>query len=292
MTFKKIITILIFVAPFSHHYAQNYLPKIETNRLKSTGGAGVGSILLEEASTLNPAASAFFNIGSVYLQTSSHEFDPNIDGEDSLINFIASDATGPKAGSASYSKLKSGGNTITQYGVSFATPIGKKSSIGISYSRRKEELNINNSIMEESYNIVNIGVLHNVSESFSFGVVLQDAIRDKKNNSRLLIGGQYAFGSYINFMLDIGSDYKENLSDNFLVRSSVQVRVFNDFYIRFGVFDDGGENSTGNGIGLAWIQPRLSFEASIKNSDFEANTLINQQQTELKETTFSISYRF
>jgi len=287
MITKSIISILIFLSAISHLFAQNSLPKIETNRLKSTGGAGVASVLLEEAAFLNPASSAFFNLGSVYLQKSTHDFDPERAGEDSLISVVASDSTGPNSGSLSYNKLKSGENTVTQFGLSYATPIGKKSALGFSYNRRKEDLLISNVRDVKSYNITNFGIIHNVSEKFSFGLVVEDLLREIDGNSRVLFGGQYSLGQYINFMLDVGSDYKENLSEKFLWRSSIQVRVFNDFFIRFGAFDDNGRKQNGNGIGIAWVQPKLSIEASIKNTEFEDLT-----QTELKETTFSVSYRF
>ena len=39
----------------------------ETARLKSTAGAGVGSVLMDESTILNPAPIAFFNVSSVYV---------------------------------------------------------------------------------------------------------------------------------------------------------------------------------------------------------------------------------
>ena len=45
----------------------------ETTRLKSTAGAGVASLLIDESTILNPAPMAFFNLASFYIQRSDQK---------------------------------------------------------------------------------------------------------------------------------------------------------------------------------------------------------------------------
>ncbi len=58
---KKLSLLALFSFTFKA-YAFTRVHDFETTRLKSTSGAGVGSILLEEAAVLNPASLSFFSI--------------------------------------------------------------------------------------------------------------------------------------------------------------------------------------------------------------------------------------
>lgn len=293
---KRIISILIVVSSFSYIHAQNFLPTFETTRLKGTAGTGVASLLIDEANYLNPSSSAFLNVGSIYLQKSDISTSNNLTNTSSdsdQVNFIASDSKGRSSGSVSYSKMSIGEQSVKNIGLSLATPIGERSSVGVSYNSRKESLfNLNDQIISESYKITTFGVTHLLSENLTMGMVLKDAFRSKNNESRLILGTQYLYGSYISIMLDVGSDYKSQLDEKFQWRTAAQIKILNDFYARFGVFDDKGNQTKGSGIGIGWIQPKLTVEAAIKNTDALESIALNQSEESIKETTFSLSYRF
>lgn len=296
-TMKKIfIPILIAVTSFSHIHAQNFLPIFETTRLKGTAGTGVASLLIDEANYLNPSSGAFLNVGSIYLQKSNittSDTLTNTSSDSDQINFIASDSKGRSSGSISYSKMSIGEQSVKNIGLSLATPLGERSSIGVSYNSRKENLfNQSNQIISQSYKITTFGVTHLLSERLTMGMVLKDALRSKSNESRLIIGAQYLYGSYISLMLDLGSDYKSQLNERFQWRTAAQIKILNDFYARFGIFDDKGNQTKGSGVGVGWIQPKLTIEAAIKNTDALESIALNQREESIKETTFSLSYRF
>jgi hypothetical protein len=72
----------------------------------------------------------------------------------------------------------------------------------------------------------------------------------------------------------------------------MQIKVLDDFYLRVGGFNDKARLETGSGFGLAWIQPRLSFEFAIKNTKRAQDTTLQQTDATFKESSFAASIRF
>lgn len=275
----------------------------ETSRLKSTAGAGVGSILMDEATILNPAPLAFYKVGSVYLQKSGLDISSNDSsnlrprGDSDQLGVIISDTKAGLSGSVSFFKLQEGFNKRKRASFSLASPVGKKSAFGLTFRHTKDTLSLNGlDEIEQKYNQVNFGIIHSVSERFSLGFVAIDPFKAKRENTRGLIGGQYVFSNFITLMGDIGADYNQNLSDTAIFRGALQARLWNDFFLRFGVFDDKARSEKGNGIGLGWVQPKLVIELALKNTDVkevaigDANK--DQEEENIKETSLSLSYRF
>ena len=60
--YKHLLVITIFCLLANTSYSDT---KIQTTRLKSTAGVGAGSILLDEATMLNPAPVAFYQTGAI-----------------------------------------------------------------------------------------------------------------------------------------------------------------------------------------------------------------------------------
>ena len=102
----KIFTLGISLSAISslharvHHY--------ETTRMKSTAGAGIGSVLMDEASLLNPAALAFFNASSLYVQRSTSQYEVTTRSnrtrsfENTHLGVIVSDAKSSVKGNIAY----------------------------------------------------------------------------------------------------------------------------------------------------------------------------------------------
>jgi hypothetical protein len=295
----KFSFILIFINSFSYLEAKNYLPSFDTTRLKSTGGAGIASPLLDEVNYLNPASSAFFNIGSVYLQKNSLTGESTssagspVISEFDQIGVIASDAKGSRGGSASYNKMTIGEENIKQISASVSSPIGKKSALGIAFNYIDENIfNQNDQLTQQKYKVTTFGVTHALNESLFLGLVLKDAFRSKENNTRATVGLHYLYRNYINVMLDVGTDYKDELSERAKWNAAAEIKIMSDFMLRFGFFDDKGLAIKGSGIGVGWIQPRLTLEIALKNTDVLASEVLFQEESQLKETTLSMSYRF
>jgi len=93
---KRFLSLIIFLLISLNLSANTNFSTVQTTRLKSTGGAGVGSILMEEATFLNPAPIAFYNLSSVYLQKTGTD-NSNLDNspfrnpESDQMTFVASD---------------------------------------------------------------------------------------------------------------------------------------------------------------------------------------------------------
>lgn len=293
--FYSVISLLaIFTAPTTS--ATNRVPRFETTRMKSTGGAGVASLLLDEATYLNPATIAYYKNSSLYFQKSGLEAtqtNSNSTQEFDSMSIIASDAKGLTGGSLSYNTIDYRGQNIKRFSSAFGRPIGEKSSFGVNLSYSKEKVyNESGELVEQDFKQTTFGVAHAISESVTMGVVVYDPFKDKENDTLAVSGMQYVYKGFVSLMFDIGADYNRNLSDTLVWRAATQLKLFNDFFLRFGTFDDKGKMEKGNGAGIGWIQPKLVIELAIQNLDVLEEKSMNQEAEEIKETSFSLSYRF
>lgn len=279
-------------------HASNPIPKFETTRMKSTAGAGIASILMDESTYLNPATIAFYNKGSIYYQKSGLDSTQGKESEKSSQSFssssiIVSDSKGSTGGSLSYNNIDYYGQNIKRFAASFARPIGKKSSLGITGIYTKEKIyNENGHLIKSNYKQTTIGVSHVIDESFSLGIVLYDPLKEKKGETLAMVGAQYIFGNFLSLMLDLGADYNQELSQTTVWRGATQIKIFSDFYARFGIFNDKGLKQKGSGIGVGWLQPKLVFEFALKNTELLQSDELKQIEEDIKETSFSLSYRF
>ena len=67
--------------------------------------------------------------------------------------------------------------------------------------------------------------------------------------------------------------------------------MLNDFYLRFGVFDDKLLEEKGNGFGISWVQPKLALEFAMMNAKKLENTALSRPETKRKDISFSIALR-
>lgn len=271
----------------------------ETTRLKSTGGAGVASALVNEATVLNPAPMAFFKVSSIYLQKGSADVTQTAPGEsfsgeqpDDLA-VIATDTKGDVSGSLGYLKTSSGYSKRNQFVAAIAKAAGKSSSIGFSTKFTKDELSDDGvNITKESRKQFNMGIAHALSPSFTLGLVAIDPLGEVEQERRTLIGAQYVFRDMVSVMADLGADQNNNLSDTLLYRAALQLKVYNDFFLRVGTFNDKGLGEKGNGVGLGWVGPKLVFEAALKNTTINEDLAKQRAGQEIKETSFALSYHW
>lgn len=280
-------------------HARNRVPRFETTRMKSTGGAGIASILMDEATYLNPATLAYYKQASLYFQRGGLETTPTGRGSNTpsqefeSMSIIASDAKGLTGGSLSYNTIEYKGESIKRFSSAFGRPLGKKSSFGINVSHTKENVfNENEELYKQDFTQVNFGVAHAINENFTLGLVVEDPFQERPEETRAVTGFQYVYKGFVSLMFDLGADYNQNLSDTLVWRAASQLKVFDDFFLRFGTFNDKGRQEKGSGAGVGWLQPKLVIELAVKNSELLPSDLLNQTGEEIRETSFSLSYRF
>jgi len=296
---KKSAMLFILVELFLYiNPAQARLAEFQTTRLKSTAGAGVASFLVDESAILNPAPIAFFNMSAMYFQKGGTEVTNGREtsvGENAYnsaesddMALIISDSQKALKGTLGYIKQSQGQDERKQISGSLSSIVGKKSAMGFSYSMVKEKI----SGVDSKSKKFNIGVFHAVSPNFSLGMVAVNPFISTEKDTQAVVGVQYIFRDFVSFMVDAGADYTRELSETRVLRAATQLKIYNDFFFRFGVFNDKALQEKGSGAGIGWVQPRLNLEFAIKNTKVLEDAILNQKQQDLKETSFSVSYRF
>jgi hypothetical protein len=290
------LAIVTFLPSISFGKLRNY----ETTRMKSTAGAGVGSILLDEATLLNPASMGLYTVSSMYFQRGESNVTPTavntaykgVTPENFAV--IASDAGSGTGGSLSYTNQKFEFDSRKRFSISLASPVSQSSSIGVTY-RHSTDLVSNTgdglNITEDDYSQIVFGMIHALNPSFSIGLIAIDPFKVKTQETRGILGFQYVYKA-ISLMLDLGSNYYQDLSYSAIYKGAVQVQVLNDFYLRFGAFKDKGIGESGNGIGGGWVGPKLVIDLALKNTNVDSHSLISDNGQQIKESSFSLSYRF
>lgn len=286
---KYLPLILIASTFISKSYARIF--NYETTRMKSTAGTGIATPLVDEATMLNPATLGFFNLSALYVQKSNSDItaqSQTTNSESKSYGFIASDTKGNVKGSLSYFKQDYKNESRKQFNASIASTIGKWSSSGVTYKKITDSIDG----VEKDYVITTFGVSHFVDKNLAMGIVVNDPFKAKEFETRAIVGLQYTLKDYINIILDAGADYNQDLQESSLVRAALQLKVWNDFFLRFGASEDKllKERSTGAGIG--WVQPRLVLNFALKNTSLSEDEKLNQKDEDIKETSFSLSYRF
>ncbi len=273
--------------------ANSKIHEFETTRLKSSGGTGIGAIYTEETAFLNPASLAFFTDSSVYVQKdlSRLTYDGVAQPRPKSLGFVMSDGNPSLSGSLSYVTQEEEIYKRKRWGLSLSSPLTETSSFGIS-TRLTTDENTSSKISKKYYQAV-LGVTHLIDEKLSIGIVAYDPFRSAGQETKALVGLQYIVMSYITAAIDFGGNYyADDITKTLIYKGSIQVKILNDFYLRFGGFNDLMRSEKGNGYGLAWIQPRLSLEIALKNTKRSKDISINQTATNLKETSLALAFKF
>lgn len=276
------------------NFAYAKVHEFETTHQKSMAGTGVAGIFMEEAAFLNPASLSFFNNGNISVQRDMLQLKDaqgNILQKPKSTGVVFSDGNPSLSGSVSYVHQEEGVYKRKRWGVSTSAPINAGSAFGVSVRKTKDE-NTSTGVVKDYYQSV-FGVTHSIDAQTSLGVVVYDAFKSQGQATKAFVGAQHLFVDYITLAFDLGANYKaEEISDSLLYRGGIQVRVLDDFYLRFGAFNDKEKQEKGNGFGLAWIQPKLGLEFAMKNTKQEANLAQNRAESKIKEMSFSVSLRF
>ena len=236
---KKVCS-FIFLSIFITHSADAIaeFPPFETAWLESTGGAGVGSILMDESTVLNPAPLAFFNNASVYFQKSGVDTTTGDNASYKMENskqlaFIASDATGFGGGSFSYIKTEHSNHVRKRFSFAMGYPTGKTSAIGINHSLNKEEFGP----QENKYYQTTLGIAHAIDPTFTLGLIVIDPFKKREEESRAFLGFQYTYKGFVTILLDAGANYTTEFSKSFTYKSAMQIKILSDFSCEWELFE-------------------------------------------------------
>lgn len=269
----------------------------ETTRLMSTAGTGVGSILLEESSLLNPASLGFFaNTGSLSYQQTKTKLSPENHPElpdSGKLGVILSDANNNLKGSVSFQRVRDVYDVRKRFSTALAAPVAPKSCMGLAIKYTSDETtNDGNSYVKDKYHQFTIGITHAVKENFTLGVVVNDLFRKHQGDSNFIVGGQFFYENMVALMADIGSDYTSDIQSDYVFRSALQIKLLNDFFLRLGIFRDNHWYEDGSGVGAGWVTPKFMIEFAVKNTNIKENQELNQDDLKIKDMSFNIAARF
>lgn len=293
----KTLIVYLLIAPCVYGQVREY----ETTRLKGTGGAGVGSLLLTDAAILNPASLAFFMRSAVYVHQVKSDFDGPDKGRRALNRqysrqsdtkaLIFADTKRQLRGAAAYVMQKEGYDERKRIYASMAHHVGKQSAFGVQYRRTEDMIQSGSFMDKQEYNQTIFGATHVVDKNFSLGLLLIDPFKAKSRDNKIIFGSQLVIQDILAIMLDAGTDYMEDPSDELLYRVAVQVNFLSDFYLRAGHFNDKGLGEKGSGIGASWVGPKIGLDISYKTTKATDPSISKLAKGEsLKETSLSISY--
>ena len=289
-----VLCLLIFVSPQAL-FASKYR-SYETTRMKSTCGAGVASVLMDEATVLNPAPLAFFNKMSFYIQRTSleakdHQLDSN-PKVPHLWSFIVSDASGPLKGSLNYTSMDNFFGRSTRYAAAFASPIGPKSSMGVTYIRRQDDYPGDGTGTAKNSTDIVVGVLHAIDKDFTLGLTARNPFTFNQEKNFATLGTQYVYKGFITLLFDLGANYTADFAESYLYRAAAQFMILDELFLRFGFTEDKNLHERSNGIGISWVSPLILFDISQKFSKLRPGNPWAPQIQKIQETSFAISFYF
>lgn len=300
---RKILLTLSFatLSATSATFASN-IREFQTTRLNSTAGAGVASILSTEAAVLNPATSMFFEGNSAsyqsYTTSLQHKNTLRETNNDSFAKqnrsqglFITDSSSGVKGGVA-YLKQKENRYERDKVVLHGAGSIGAKTSLGLSYSYVQDKLPRSKRDRHQSHHQLGVGLLHVVDEATTLGLVVTDPTRTNPGEERALAGIQYQVASRIVVLGDLGAQYTRSFSKHYLWRAAVQLKLFEDFFVRAGKFQEALSESKGTGWGASWVGPRFGVEFAQKISEYYGKDGYVYKDEKLVDTSLSAIIKF
>lgn len=292
MRFMNTIFGLLLVVLSSNGHSK--LKEFETTRMMQMSGAGVGSLLVNETTVLNPASMIFVPQSTLYYQkdtTVLNEKSENRSGfEDGRNEFIGfSDASTKLKGGFSYLYQNENDGKRSRFALSSAGNVTKNTSLGIIYKYTDEF----SDVIDNTYHQVTLGLTHIYSENLYLGLVVVDPQNKISEYAHYTIGIQYVLNNFIHLIGDIGSGDNANPDKAAFSRYAIQINSFKYFFIRAGRFHDKFNNREGYSYGLSWVGPRFSIDYAYKNSEKiseKTDTLFMGE--ELVETSLSVGALF
>ena len=238
---------------------------IETTRLVSTSGAGVASLLVSEASILNPSVIAFYKNTSIYahrLKGEIEETSRTTPKEFKETLYVATDTSGKFKGALAYFKQENLGSKREQFNLSFAKPMGKKAAFGMIYQYIKDY--DDGEIRLDGEHTASMGVTYIHNTNLIFGAVFQDLAKKIKHDQKVTVGLQYNFTKFLMVMLDHGFHYGYSYRENNYSSLALQTSIYKDIYLKGGVFNNKYLSLEGFSWGSAGLDQNLVLNTPLE----------------------------
>jgi hypothetical protein len=266
---KKIFISLSLLIYSVNTIAFNGIEDYETTRTKAMAGAGVASILLNEAPLFNPASIVFFNKSSLYYQKDSNKLKKTSSTRTSDFKteqnelVLFTDTSAAFKGGLTYQYQNEQAGKRSRISTSLARNLGKKSAIGLTYRYTQED----SAVIDDNYSQIVLGSTFIHDKSLTFGFVIVDPAQKVSEYFRYTAGVQYSLKDFINLIIDVGSGDTHNYEKESFTKWSLQLQSFERFFLRYGRFHDQLTNRKGTGSGISWVGPRFSLDFAYKVSE-------------------------
>jgi hypothetical protein len=302
MHFFLLLSLISFL---SNAYAQSpRTPRpLQTARLNSTSGAGVGSLLVAESAILNPAPTAFFQDtyvsyqkNNVDLSNASTERITNADPFGQLNtseSYYLFDNSSELRGGLSYQHQREDGMRRKRITATASSLIKDNLSFGVLFKYTEDTQYLDTGNRHRVSNPFTLGFTYIYHPGLIFGGVWEDPTRASVEESRAILGFQASLSEKIVLIFDVGGDPTTDFNDSRLWRGAIQIALFSDVYIRGGKYQDRSLFLEGESWGVAWIGPKLGAEFSIRTSrplTDKSTRLYNQER--LTDASFALHLRF
>ncbi|MBD66897.1 MAG: hypothetical protein CME62_16970 [Halobacteriovoraceae bacterium] len=260
-----------------------------------SGGAGVGSLLINETTLLNPASIVFlprstFNYQKNTKSIQEEDDQRDLDFKEGLSELISiQDTSTQLKGGLSYTYQNGDEGKRKRLALSSAGHLGKDLAMGIIYKYTQEE----SEIIDNDYHQFTLGFTQVLSENMTFGLIIVDPFNKIPEYSHALLGVQYNLNEFIQFLADVGSGDNANLDKEAISKLAIQINSFEYFYFRYGRFHDKYLNEKGASFGLSWVGPKFSVDYAIKNAEIieeKSDRLFTDDK--FIETSFAVSILF
>ena len=297
---KKVIILAVLVLISQSSWAQ--IREFQTTRLISTSGTGVASVLSSESAILNPAGSSFFSGSTASYTRYSTSLKKKSDLRDTLPDKFAkrnesqgvflSDHSDTLKGGVAY--LMQGENDFKRERLVLhsSSMIGDKSSVGVSYRYTMDKRPTSFSKRHRTFHQATIGSMHVIDEHTILGLVIVDPSKSNPGDERATGGLQYELAERVSIMADAGFQYTKAYNKAYVWSGAVQLKLFEDFFVRAGQFYDNVNKFKGNSWGVSWLGPRLGIEFAQKFSDQIAKNYYIYEKESLVDTSLSAVIKF
>lgn len=289
-----IFLILLLVINSGNVFARAKLKEFESTRMKQAAGAGIGALLVNEATILNPAAINFLGTSTLYYQKDKTNLDDRNparsfyeEGTSEYVGFT--DVTTKLKGGFSYLYQNEQEGKRKRFSLSSAGAVTKQTSMGLIYQFGHED----SDIINNDYHLFTFGLTHIFSEALTLGLVIRDPQKRIREYAYYGVGFQYAFNQFIHVLADAGSGDTANPDKKSFTKYAIQLNSFKYLFLRTGRFHDKFNDTKGFSYGISWVGPKFSLDYAYKNSEkISDNSDELLQGEQLIETSLALSALF
>jgi len=218
---KKNITLCIILFTLCSSISYSRGRQFFTARTRGSAGAGVASILLNDALYLNPASLAWFEkklVGAQYSQSNE-----DLEGDLKGLNLSVIDTSTAYKGGFSYEQLEEFGLERDRYSASFAKKTSRLGSFGVTYRFTQDEFDGE----DDDRHQLDLGYTRILTRNITIGGVVQNLFDLDQEEARTTIGLQYKVLTGVFLIGDVGANV-DDISESNSLRGAIQLKISNN----------------------------------------------------------------